>query len=200
MTHLPSCHRFCTKSLTGHSDWVRKLAVNADSSVFASCSSDQSIILWSYPACDTMGVLRGHEHVVECIAFCGDYHDTTIAHKAKVSALAVSAMCGSCCYMVHQLQCGCSRSSSLVLHCHRRCHLVVRPSPSRKGLVSCLVQGIVLSVCGIPPHAKPSSSLYVYTLTHTHTHVIPPLPAGCPRQLGQERFFSSQRTVCIICG
>ncbi|GBG34061.1 Nuclear distribution protein PAC1-1 [Hondaea fermentalgiana] len=63
---------YCLRTLTGHDDWVRKLAVHRGSSLLATCSSDQSVILWNLAAAaggELLERLRGHEHVVEAVAF-----------------------------------------------------------------------------------------------------------------------------------
>ena len=57
----------------------------------------QTLMLWSLPQCEAIGVLRGHEHVVECVAFSSMFHDSEIKKKVEVSAITVpqatSLMC-----------------------------------------------------------------------------------------------------------
>jgi hypothetical protein len=48
-------------------------------------------MLWHLPSCEVIGTLRGHEHVVECIAFCNDAHDAEFHKKALVGTLAVGS-------------------------------------------------------------------------------------------------------------
>jgi hypothetical protein len=54
----------------------------------------QTVIVWSLPDGAVLGVLRGHEHVVECVAFCGAVHDAHAAKKAKIAAASVCNGCG----------------------------------------------------------------------------------------------------------
>jgi len=73
---------FCLKTLTGHDDWVRKIAVHQSSAgglLVASCSNDQSIIVWS-PSSNEPEIVRlkGHEHVVECVAFSSGAVDRSL--------------------------------------------------------------------------------------------------------------------------
>ena len=100
---------YCVKTLVGHGDWVRKLAVNADATLLASCSSDQTIVLWALPNGDVHGVLRGHEHVIECVAFCNDFHDAEFDKKAKALVLAVSAVTVLMLNVLAMFGCTCTR-------------------------------------------------------------------------------------------
>ena len=67
---------YCVRTLSGHGDWARKVACSHDGTLLASCSNDHSVRVWHTKigggasknenlAC----VLRGHDHVVECVAF-----------------------------------------------------------------------------------------------------------------------------------
>lgn len=81
--HLVSCSRdntirvwqiatgYCIRTLKGHTDWVRHVAVNENGTLIASCSSDQSVRVWDpmSDAGDAKMELYGHEHVVECVAW-----------------------------------------------------------------------------------------------------------------------------------
>jgi platelet-activating factor acetylhydrolase IB subunit alpha len=60
---------YCTRTFTGHSDWVRCLSVSLDGIHVASGSSDQSIVVWKISTGQVVQTLRGHEHVVECVSF-----------------------------------------------------------------------------------------------------------------------------------
>jgi WD40 repeat protein len=60
---------FCIKTLSGHSDWVRCLAVNASGSLLATGASDQAVVLWEMPAGSALLTMREHTHVVESVAF-----------------------------------------------------------------------------------------------------------------------------------
>lgn len=41
---------FCTKTLTGHSDWVKCLSTTLDGSLIASGGTDNTVLVWRYPA------------------------------------------------------------------------------------------------------------------------------------------------------
>jgi platelet-activating factor acetylhydrolase IB subunit alpha len=85
---------FCVQTFSGHSDWVRCLALtsviplthitsNANGVIMASGSSDSCIKLWtigggvgesssigsSDAESESFAELRGHEHVIECLSF-----------------------------------------------------------------------------------------------------------------------------------
>jgi len=60
---------YCTKTLEGHEEWVRKVIINDEANLLASCSNDQTVRLWNPASGECTGVLRGHTHVVECVAF-----------------------------------------------------------------------------------------------------------------------------------
>ena len=63
---------FCTKTLNGHDDWVRKIIASEDGKTLASCSNDQTIRIWSVDTGKETACLRGHTHVVETIAFANE--------------------------------------------------------------------------------------------------------------------------------
>lgn len=43
-----------------------------DGTLLASCSNDQSICIWNVSSKERRAELRGHDHVVECIAWAPD--------------------------------------------------------------------------------------------------------------------------------
>jgi platelet-activating factor acetylhydrolase IB subunit alpha len=76
---------YCIRTLTGHRDWVRQVRIYIDGSLMASCSNDQSIFVWQISTSSLQSnnsssgnvecrhvELRGHEHVVECIAWANE--------------------------------------------------------------------------------------------------------------------------------
>jgi platelet-activating factor acetylhydrolase IB subunit alpha len=61
---------YCEHTFTDHNDWVRCLAVRAsDGAVWASAGNDQVIYVYDTATRSTITELRGHEHVVESLAF-----------------------------------------------------------------------------------------------------------------------------------
>ena len=38
---------YCKRTYSGHEGWVRKVVASSDSRTLASCSDDQSVILWN---------------------------------------------------------------------------------------------------------------------------------------------------------
>lgn len=62
---------YCVKTLTEHKEWIRCVRPNADGTMLASCSNDQTVRIWTIDAreCKPANVLMGHEHVVECVAW-----------------------------------------------------------------------------------------------------------------------------------
>lgn len=61
---------FCDSTLTDHFDWVRCLAVRDD--VFASAGNDTVVVLYDSATRKKICELRGHEHVVETLAFLSE--------------------------------------------------------------------------------------------------------------------------------
>ena len=70
----------------GHSDWIRRIAVNHNAKLFASASKDESIVIWNCDMVKSKGtragqntnhdnddaivqVLSDHEHVIDCIVW-----------------------------------------------------------------------------------------------------------------------------------
>jgi platelet-activating factor acetylhydrolase IB subunit alpha len=61
---------FCDYTFSDHSDWVRALAVRqSDGSLWASSGNDQVIYVYDSATKQKVVELRGHEHVVEAVAF-----------------------------------------------------------------------------------------------------------------------------------
>ena len=64
---------YCIQTLTGHSDWVRRVIAHPNERTVATCSSDKTARLWSLSSAGADGssspagvggvILRGHEHV-----------------------------------------------------------------------------------------------------------------------------------------
>jgi platelet-activating factor acetylhydrolase IB subunit alpha len=61
---------FCEHTTSDHNDWVRCLAVRkSDGSIWASSGNDQVIYVYDTATKQKIVELRGHEHVVEDVAF-----------------------------------------------------------------------------------------------------------------------------------
>ncbi|KAK4623525.1 Nuclear distribution protein PAC1 [Fulvia fulva] len=63
---------YCLRTLRGHGDWVRSLALTMDGRWLVSTSSDQSARMWDLSQPDSNAqkqTFMAHEHVVECTAF-----------------------------------------------------------------------------------------------------------------------------------
>jgi len=82
---------YCIRTLVGHRDWVRMVRLFSDGSLMASCSNDQSIFVWQISTSALSSnnnleckhfELRGHEHVVECIAWAPDNSSSAIMEAA----------------------------------------------------------------------------------------------------------------------
>lgn len=81
--------RYCVRTFSGHTDWVREVVPSEDGRLLLSCSSDQVRLLdlawhpwsnvaklicqtariWEFTNGETKAEFRGHEHVVECAVF-----------------------------------------------------------------------------------------------------------------------------------
>ncbi|KAJ2156596.1 Lissencephaly-1, partial [Coemansia sp. RSA 552] len=61
---------YCIRTLTGHAEWVRAVAVSADLKMLCTASNDQSVRLWDPQSGECKGDMRGHENVVEVAKFC----------------------------------------------------------------------------------------------------------------------------------
>ncbi|TIA82067.1 hypothetical protein E3P89_01422 [Wallemia ichthyophaga] len=60
---------YCTRSIHPHSDWIRVVLPSDDSSLLATASSDQTAMVVDTATGTTVSELRGHEHVVESVAW-----------------------------------------------------------------------------------------------------------------------------------
>lgn len=61
---------FCDHTFSDHSDWVRCLTVRqSDGALWASSGNDQVVYVYESATKRKVGELRGHEHVVESVAF-----------------------------------------------------------------------------------------------------------------------------------
>jgi len=60
---------YCTRTITGHAEWVRSAIPSDDGLIFVTCSNDQTSRIWDTSSGETKMELRGHEHVVECAVF-----------------------------------------------------------------------------------------------------------------------------------
>ena len=80
---------YCIRTLHGHRDWVRMVRIYSDGLHIASCSNDQCVYVWqmSSTALNTCeyryNELRGHEHVVECIAWSNDLAAQSIGESIE---------------------------------------------------------------------------------------------------------------------
>ena len=95
---------YCVRTLTGHRDWVRQVRLCGDGSFMASCSNDQSIFVWQVSAsllaanqsveCRHVE-LRGHEHVVECIAWAPDSASANVMEAAGIGPASAATTTSS---------------------------------------------------------------------------------------------------------
>ncbi|VDO99316.1 unnamed protein product, partial [Schistosoma margrebowiei] len=74
---------YCTKTFIGHTEWIRSVRPSPEGNLLASCSNDHTIRIWSVESRECQVVLRGHEHVVECI--------TWASHPQSILAITSSA-------------------------------------------------------------------------------------------------------------
>lgn len=82
-TTLSWIFRYCTKTFIGHTEWIRSVRPSPEGNLLASCSNDHTIRIWSVESRECQVVLRGHEHVVECI--------TWASHPQSILAITSSA-------------------------------------------------------------------------------------------------------------
>lgn len=80
---------YCIRTLNGHRDWVRMIRIYSDGSLLASCSNDHTVSIWQFQSSSALTTsdyknyeLRGHEHVVECIAWAPDSAASSIHEGA----------------------------------------------------------------------------------------------------------------------
>jgi len=88
---------YCIRTLLGHRDWVRQVRIFYDGSLMASCSNDQSIFVWQISTSSLSSnnnleckhfELRGHEHVVECVAWAHDSCNQWIMEASGMQPIA----------------------------------------------------------------------------------------------------------------
>ena len=104
--HLVSCSRdgsvrmwevqtgYCIHTIEAHgSDWVRAIDVSPDGSFLASCSNDRTAKVWaidkagpSSASVREVSVMRGHDHVIESVAFSNAAADKVLVRKARAAA------------------------------------------------------------------------------------------------------------------
>ena len=69
---------FCKRTFVGHEGWVRKLAISADGKSFASCSDDQSVIVWNIEKETPVFRFFAHENVIENIMLIEGEHSSLL--------------------------------------------------------------------------------------------------------------------------
>jgi WD40 repeat protein len=62
----------CVRTLTGHSRWVRSVAISPDGRVLVSGSGDRTVKIWDLTAGQLLQTLLGHEHWVRSVAISPD--------------------------------------------------------------------------------------------------------------------------------
>ena len=60
------------KTLTGHSDLVKSVAIHPDGQIFASCSLDQTIKVWNLATGELLHTIAEHSGSVTCVTFSSD--------------------------------------------------------------------------------------------------------------------------------
>jgi platelet-activating factor acetylhydrolase IB subunit alpha len=94
---------YCIRTLNAHSEWVRQVRVYYDGTYLASCSNDQLVFVWQISTSmlsNSSNVeckhfeLRGHEHVVECIAWAPDTSSASICEAAGLATPQSSTVNG----------------------------------------------------------------------------------------------------------
>ncbi|KAH8823810.1 nuclear distribution protein PAC1-1 [Flagelloscypha sp. PMI_526] len=61
--------KFCIKTITGHSDWVRYVVPSTDGRFLASCSNDHTSRIVDFKSGQLKTELRGHDNTVEVVEF-----------------------------------------------------------------------------------------------------------------------------------
>jgi platelet-activating factor acetylhydrolase IB subunit alpha len=80
---------YCTKTITDAHDgeWVKKVVVSYEGSLFATCSVDQTVRVFSSSSksknMEQIQVFRGHEHVVENMVFSNPNADKVITQSLQ---------------------------------------------------------------------------------------------------------------------
>ncbi|CAN0545609.1 unnamed protein product, partial [Ectocarpus sp. 8 AP-2014] len=73
---------FCTRTIKGDSEWVRRVALSDDGEMLASCGNDHSVKVWSVHSGQCLHDLREHTHVVESVAFAPESAERILATAA----------------------------------------------------------------------------------------------------------------------
>ncbi len=60
---------YCNKSIAAHNDWARKAVISKDGQYLATCGNDPTIFIWDLGSLSVAGELKGHDHVVDSLAF-----------------------------------------------------------------------------------------------------------------------------------
>jgi len=68
---------------THDGEWVKKIIVSFDGSMFSTCSVDQCVKVFDFKTGECIQTLRGHNHVVECIAFSHPSAEEIISGKTR---------------------------------------------------------------------------------------------------------------------
>ena len=116
---------FCVRTLSGHGDWVRRVVTNSSGSMLASCSNDQTVRVWSAgldggsgggasAASGMVCTLRGHEHVVECVAFANPSARKVLLGKMAGEAATQAASGGGVAQKDLALDSGISKTEFVV--------------------------------------------------------------------------------------
>lgn len=87
--------RYCTKTLSGHSEWVREVVPSDDGRLLLSVSNDQTARVWDFGTGETKAELRGHEHVVECAVFAPTNAYAAIRELTGITANGAAAGAGA---------------------------------------------------------------------------------------------------------
>jgi platelet-activating factor acetylhydrolase IB subunit alpha len=75
---------FCDHTISDHHDWVRCIAVRPhDGGLFASAGNDTVICIYDSSSKQKVAELRGHEHVVESIAFVTEQASNSTKKETK---------------------------------------------------------------------------------------------------------------------
>ena len=79
---------FCDHTISDHHDWVRCIAVRPhDGGLFASAGNDTVIMIYDSSSKQKVAELRGHEHVIESIAFVTEAQDSNSSTKKETKHL-----------------------------------------------------------------------------------------------------------------
>lgn len=85
---------YCIHTIEAHgSDWVRAIDASPDGSLLASCSNDRTAKVWaidkagpSSASVREVSVMRGHDHVIESVAFSNAAADKALSRKTRRAA------------------------------------------------------------------------------------------------------------------